>query len=103
MQPKQPAGVKVFGSAVLRVEPDLVSLQFAVGRQAKRPRDAFRETHQAAQQVRSYLSQAGVGEVAGSHVTLSQTFDYSSGRSRPTGYEARVGFNVLLADLDRME
>jgi uncharacterized protein YggE len=99
----QTAGVKVFGSAVLRVEPDVVSLLFAVGRQAKKPKEAFRETHQAVQQVRAYLQQAGITDVAGSHVTLSQTFEYSGNTRKPTGYHAQVTLNVLLTDLNRME
>jgi uncharacterized protein YggE len=104
MQPKEPSsGVKVFGSAVLRVEPDSVSLQFAVTRSAKKPRDAFRETHQAAQTVRAYLGQNGVKDVAASRITLSQTFEYSGGKNHPTGYLARVAFNVRISDLDRME
>jgi uncharacterized protein YggE len=104
MQPKeQSSGVKVFGSAVLRVEPDSVSLQFAVTRNAKKPRDAFRETHQAAQAVRAYLSQSGVGDVATSRVTLAQAFEYSGGKRHPSGYLANVAFNVVIADLDRME
>src|SRR5262245_14192230 len=103
MQAKPQAGVKVFGSAVLRVEPDLVAIQFGVARHAKQPREAFRDTRQAAQKVRAFLAQAGFTDVAGSHITLSQTFDYSGGRNRSTGYEARISFNVLLADLHRLE
>src|SRR5262249_54460120 len=57
MEHKVQFTIKAFGSAVLRVEPDVVSLQFAVGRQAKLPKDAFRETHQAVKGVRAYLSQ----------------------------------------------
>jgi len=41
MESKLQSGVKVFGSAVLRVESDVASLQFAVSRQAKQPKDAF--------------------------------------------------------------
>jgi len=96
-------GVKVFGSAILRVEPDVASLQFGVTRQAKQPKDAFRETHQAVKEVRAYLSHAGAGEVASSRITLARTFEYVNQRQQPTGYSARVAFNVLLSDLDRME
>jgi uncharacterized protein YggE len=103
MDHKSQAGVKVFGSAVLRVEPDVASLQFAVSRQVKHPKEAFRETHQAVKGVRAYLSQAGAGDVAASRITLARTFEYSGGKQLPTGYLARVSFNVLLPDLDRME
>jgi uncharacterized protein len=103
MELKTQPGVKVFGSAVLRVEPDLASLQFGVSRQAKQPKDAFRETHQAVKVVRAFLSKAMSGEVAASLITLSRTTEYVSGRHQPTGYSARVSFNVLLTNLDSME
>ena len=103
MDPKSQSSVKVFGSAVLRVEPDVASLEFSVGRKAKQPRDAFRETHQSAGAVRAYLARAGVGDVAASRITLVQTFEYSAGKQQPTGYLARVSFNLLLSNLDRLE
>lgn len=96
-------GVKVFGSAVLRVEPDLVSIQVAVWRQSKLPKEAFHETHHAVQRLRSYLSQAGIRDVAGSHISLSQAFEYVEGRNRPSGYQGQVTLNVLLMDLKRLE
>jgi uncharacterized protein len=103
MEQKAQPGVKVFGSAVLRVEPDLASLQFAVSRQAKQPKDAFRQTHEAVKVVRAYLGKAMAGEVAASRITLSRTFEYESGRNKPTGYSAKVSFDVLVTDLDRIE
>jgi uncharacterized protein len=104
MESKLQSGVKVFGSAVLRVEPDVAALQFAVSRQAKQPKDAFQETHKAVKGVRAYLTQArAAGEVAASRITLSRTFEYANGRQQPTGYSAKVAFNVLLSDLGRME
>jgi uncharacterized protein YggE len=90
MEHKSQPGIKVFGSAVLRVEPDVASLQFAVTRQAKQPKDAFHATHQAVKGVRAYLSQAGAGDVASSRITLSQTFEYVNQRQQPTGYSATV-------------
>src|SRR5690349_1092034 len=86
---KLQSGVKVFGSAVLRVEPDVASLQFAVSRQAKQPKGAFQETHQAVKVVRAYLAQAGAaGDVAASRITLTRTFEYVNGRQQTTGYSA---------------
>jgi uncharacterized protein YggE len=104
MESKLQSGVKVFGSAVLRVEPDVASLQFAVSRQAKQPKDAFQETHKAVKGIRTYLTQTGAaGDVAASRITLTRTFEYTNGRQQPTGYSAKVAFNVLLSDLGRME
>jgi uncharacterized protein YggE len=95
--------IKVFGSAVLRVEPDIASLRFAVGREAKLPKDAFRETHQAVKSVRAYLSQIRAGDMAASHLSLTRTLEYINNRQQPTGYSAKVSFNLLLSDLGRME
>jgi uncharacterized protein YggE len=103
MEPRQPAGVKVFGSAVLRVEPDVVSLHFGVGGHAAQPREAFHATQQAAQRVRAYLSKAGIKDVAGSHINLSQRYEYVNQRNVPAGFQARITFNVLLKDLKRLE
>jgi uncharacterized protein YggE len=103
MEVKTPPGVKVFGSAVLRVGPDIASLQFTVGRQAKRPRDAFHETHEAMKAVRAFLGQVQINEVAESRITLTRAFEYVGNRQQPTGYYAKVSFNVLLTNLDRME
>jgi uncharacterized protein YggE len=97
------ATVKVFGSAVIKVEPDVVSLHFGVSRKANQPKDAFNATHQAARDVRAYLSKAGVKDVAESRVTLSQLTEYTGGKHVPAGYQSRVTFNVLLTDLGRME
>src|SRR5262249_15188881 len=87
----------------IRVEPDVASLQFAVTRQAAKPRDAFKQTHAAARDVRAFLTQASAGDVAASRVSLSQAFEFVSGHRKPTGYVARAGFNVLLPDLNRLE
>lgn len=95
--------MKVFGSAVLRVEPNLASLQFAVSRRAKKPKDAFRETHEAVKEVRAYLVKAMAGEVAMSRINLYPISEYVSGRHQPAGYSAKVSFNVLLTNLDSME
>jgi hypothetical protein len=99
----RPFGITVFGSAVLRVEPDIASLRFAVSHLAEHPKDAFRQAHDGARSVRTFLAQANVSEVGSSRVTLSQTFDYNRSEKRFLGYTAKVAFHVLLRDLDRLE
>lgn len=98
-----PSGVSVFGSAVICVEPDLVSFQFGVSRQEKKPRDALKAAQAAASAVRAYLTKVGVKDVAASQITLTQTTEYISNRHQPTGFAARISFNVVLADLNKME
>lgn len=100
---KNPFGVNVFGSSVIRVEPDIVSIRFAVSRLQQRPKDAFQEVQKASQNVRKYLEQAGVDEVNTSRVTISQSFRYTSSEHKFIGYTTKVVFHVLLHQLDKME
>jgi uncharacterized protein YggE len=55
---QNPFGINVFGSSLIRVEPDIASLNFAVSRTQKHPKDAFKEAREASQSVRRYLEQA---------------------------------------------
>lgn len=100
---KAPFGINVFGSALIRVDPDIVSLNFAVSRVHQHPREAFQEVRKASQGVRKYLEQAKVGEIGTSRVNISQTFRYISNENKFIGYTARVAFHVLLRQLDKME
>lgn len=49
---QKPFGVSTFGSSIIRTEPDLASIRFAVSRLEQRPRDAFGRAHEAARSVR---------------------------------------------------
>ena len=100
---QSPFGINVFGSSMIRVEPDLVSLNFAVSRLQQHPKDAFQEAREASQNVRKYLEKAQVDEVSTSRITISQSFNYSSGEQKFLGYTAKVVFRVLLRQLDKME
>ena len=98
-----PFGISVFGSAIIRVDPDIVSLRFAVSRIEKHPRNAFQNARQAMEQVRAYLAQAQIQDVGTSRVGLSEAYENTGGKRRFIGYRARVDIHVLLRDLDRME
>jgi uncharacterized protein YggE len=100
---RNPIGVTVFGSALLRVPPDVGSLIFAVERTSKHPRDAFAAAREGAAAVAKYLKSANGTDVRSSRVTLQQAYSYSGGERRFVGYLARIGFNVHLRELDRME
>lgn len=100
---RNPLGINVFGSTLIRIEPDIASLNFAVTHLDKHPKDAFREARSVAQKVRAYLAQAGIPDVSSSHISLSEEREYSGQHRRLLGYSARVAFNVLLRDLNRVE
>lgn len=98
-----PIGINAFGSTLIRTEPDIASLVFAVSHVAEHPNDAFSHTRMLAQQVRAYLGQAHISDVSSSHISLTEKRRHVSGESRFEGYLAKVAFNVLLRNLDRVE
>jgi uncharacterized protein YggE len=100
---QNPLGVTVFGSAVLRVEPDIASLNFTVSRLEQHPKDAFAATRKAVQKVSEYLAQAGIEDVGSSRINLSQSYRYVGGENTFLGYEAEVTFHLTLTDLERIE
>ena len=100
---KTPFGINVFGSALIRVDPDIVSLNFSVSRLHQHPKEAFQDVRKTLQGVRKYLEQGKVGEVGTSRVNISQTFRYISNENKFVGYTARVSFHVLLRQLDSIE
>ena len=104
---RNPLGINVFGSSLIRVEPDIASLTFSVSHLAQHPKEAFNEVRSMAHNVRTYLAQLSISEVSSSRISLSEERDfervYGSNRHRLLGYSAEVSFNVLLRDLDRVE
>lgn len=98
-----PFGVTVFGSAVLRVAPDVVSISCAVSRIEKKPDAAFAQARKGAQSVHECLSKLKVAEFGASRITLAQEHRYIKDQEKFLGYEARVGFRVQISELDRVE
>src|SRR4051794_26691276 len=96
-------GVKVFGSAVLRVAPDTASIVVAVSRLEQKPEVAFSKARDGAQGVTSYLHEAGVKDFGSSRVTLSQEFRYTNGEKKFTGYQAKIEFNVFLREMNSVD
>ena len=59
---RNPFGVSAFGSAIVRVAPDTVSIKFAVKRTAQHPKNAFQEVRAASWAVQAYLKKAKLTE-----------------------------------------
>ncbi len=100
---KIPNTVKVFGSAILHVAPDNASIVVAVSRLEQKPKEAFAKASRGAEAVHAYLQRAGVKDFGASRVSLSQQFHFTGGERRFLGYQARIGYSVVLRDLDRIE
>lgn len=102
---RNPSGISVFGSYLVRVEPDVALVTFSVAHTKSEPPAAFAATRQAVADVRNYLRQADVApaEVQTSIVNLSADWQ-GYGKERVfLGYEARTSLSVRLTDLRRFE
>jgi uncharacterized protein YggE len=97
------SGVKVFGSAIVRVTADTASILVGISRVEKKPKDAFANARSGAQAIHTYLQRAGIKDFGSSRVTLSQKFEYTGRENRFVGYEAKIGYSIILRDLDRVE
>lgn len=96
-------GVKVFGSAVLRVAPDTASIVVAVSRIEQKPDGAFAKAREGAQGVNTFLHKTGIKDFGSSRVSLSQEFRYTNNENRFVGYKAKIEVNVVLRDLDKVD
>lgn len=96
-------GIKVFGSAVVRVVPDTASVVVAVTRLEEQPKDAFAKAHAGAKAVHDYLKSAAIDDVRSSRITLKQEYRYQSGENRFVGYQAKLGYSIIVRDLDKVE
>ena len=98
-----PFGITAFGSAIIRVSPDIALLNFSVTRTHPTPKEAFDTVHEGATSVRRYLGTAEVDDVQSSHVGLSAEFRYDGTKQAFVGYKAVTRFRVLLKDLSKLE
>jgi uncharacterized protein len=94
-----PLGVNVFGSALMRVEPDTARLSFSVSRRGRVPADAFTLAQEGAQSVAAFLSSQRLQEVGSSRASLYEDFEHVDGVRRFAGYVATIQFTVVVHDL----
>lgn len=94
----RPGGVNAFGSCLLRVSPDHVSVRFAVNRVAAHPREAFALVRAAATSVRECVRALGVadGDVAASATSLAEAFEGDYQHRRKVGYLGSVQFHAIV-------
>ena len=75
-QPQQaintPFGVTVFGSAINRVPPDLVSIRGSVSALEQTPPEAFSKAKKAAHEVQDYLQRLKIAEFGVSRAALTR-------------------------------
>lgn len=95
--------ITVFGSAMMRVPPNVARINFSISRSSMEPKVAFSETNQATGEVMAYLQQGSGLQVAKSHMTLNTEFRYNGQKQEFVGYKASTRFDVLLTDLTQIQ
>lgn len=100
---EHPFGISVFGSALLRVPPDSVTIRAAITRLEERPSEAFAKARKAEQSVSAFLRKAPVKESGLSRISLSQEYRFANSERRPIGYVARIGLTVVISELEQIE
>lgn len=98
-----PFGLSVYGSAQKRVEPDHVSVIFAVSRLEKTPAKAFQTTKIAAAHVQAFMAKNKIPEFGSSQLHLEQTREFANQKYIFVGYTASVKFNLVIRDLTQLE
>jgi len=100
----RPVGVNVFGSHVVRTEPDRAEVELAVIRLAQTPAAAFEQTGKGVRAVRAALKTAGIPDtdIEVSKVNLETAYDrYPSAKF--LGYRSTVSFRFAVRRLDDVE
>lgn len=100
-----PSGVTVFGSYLIKLDPDRALLTFRVSKTSKTARDAFAAAREAAAATRDVLEphrKAGA-DVRTSSITLNTLYDRYKKGAKVTGQCAVIRFSVALPSVDSVE
>src|ERR1700674_4359270 len=90
----RPLGVKVYGSHVVRTEPDRAEVDIAVVRLAQTPAAAFEQSGKAVRAVRAALKAGGTpdADIEVSKVSLETAYDRFGPAAKFLGYRSEVMF-----------
>jgi uncharacterized protein len=100
----EPFGVTTYGSTIIRVDPDVASIRFAVSKTESHPKESFRVVREVSKKVTDFLQHFSYKkETSSSRIALSQAWDFFGGNRKFIGYTATAGFHTMLFDLDQLE
>jgi uncharacterized protein YggE len=101
----RPIGINVYGSDVLRAEPDRAEVDLAVVRIAPVASTAFAETRKAVDAVRQALRKAGIPDtdVEAGRVELTTAYEGFGPAAKFLGYRSSVAFRFVVRKLDGIE
>ena len=100
---EHPFGLSVYGSSIIRVEPDIASLRFSASLLQDKPKDAFSGVQLAVKSITDYLADENYDDFGSSRIALESTTEYIDGKSKFVGYTAKAEFHLILRDLERLE
>jgi uncharacterized protein len=98
-----PFGITVFGSAIIRVLPDVVVIRFSVSQVEQHPKAAFEAVRESAQKLQTYLNSTQIKDAGSSRIYLTEEYRYQHNENKFIGYRASVEFRIMLTDLSRVE
>lgn len=99
-----PFGITVFGSSVVKVDPDIVSVDFAVSHTEQHPKDSFKVVRETSKAVNAYLHKVSFEkEVSSSRMSLERSWRYEGAKEKFLGYTATINFRVLIHDVNELE
>jgi uncharacterized protein len=102
---ERPFGITVYGSFLLRTEPDHAVAELGVSRLAQRPADAFKEARDVVQATRTALHKAEVADekVEVSRIALESAYERFGGATKFLGYRAQVSVRIVIDKIDGLE
>lgn len=98
-----PYGVSVFGSATVRVPPDVVVISFSVSQVKPHPKEAFQAVRDSAQKIQAFLNSVQIKDAGSSRIHLEEDYRYLNGENKFFGYRTTVDFRLVLTELNRVE
>lgn len=95
--------IKVFGSALVRVTPDVACAEVRLSRIKSTAKEAFAKANADSKIVHDYLKSFPVDDVCSSRIQLTKVQEYRNGVSKFLGYQASLGYSIVIRDLDRID
>lgn len=93
--------IKVFGSALVRVVPDIATLTVEVERFEDSAEEAFSNVKQDMTYVQEFLAKYPAVQSQASKVRLQNGHEYRG--ERRDGYRATIGINIVVSDIELAE
>jgi hypothetical protein len=100
---ENPFGISVFGSALLRVSPDTVTIHAAITRLEPKPTESFAQARQGAQAVTKFLKGLKIKDFGLSRLSVSQEYRVVNQERKMVGYRAKIALTVIFTQLDLIE